>query len=81
MTVTGKAISIFCAVVLSLICASVVCFAMFSIMIQAPVSNPFVWWSLTSYTGVAAVFGSIFLLTFCVLMSRYLFALRRARQD
>jgi len=54
---------------------------MFSIMIQAPVSNPFVWWSLTSYTGFAAVFGSIFLLTFCMLMRLYVFALRRARQD
>ncbi|MBY5539229.1 hypothetical protein HFO60_04070 [Rhizobium leguminosarum] len=81
MAVIGKAISIFCAVVLSLICASVACFAVFSIMIQAPVSNPLVWWSLTSYTGFAAVFGSIFLLTFFVLMSGYLSALRRARQN
>jgi hypothetical protein len=51
----------------------------FSILIRLPVSNPFVWWTLDSYTGFAIVFGSVFLLTFGVLISLYRLALRRAR--
>jgi hypothetical protein len=55
------------------------CYAVFSILIRLPVSNPFVWWSLDSYTGFATVFGSVFLFSFCVLIGSYRLALRRAR--
>lgn len=72
-------IGMFCVMVICLICATMACYAMFSILIRLPVSNPFVWWTLDSYTGFATVFGSVFLLTFGVLISLYRLALRRAR--
>lgn len=74
-----RMIGMFCAAVVSLVCAAVACFAAFSILIRLPVSNPFVWWSLDSYTGLATVFGSLFLFTFFALMSLYRRTLRRPR--
>jgi hypothetical protein len=79
MSQVEKMIGMFCALVVSLTCATLACSAAFSILIRLPVSNPFVWWSLDSYTGLATVFGSLFLFTFCVLMSLYRLAVRRAQ--
>ncbi|MBB3657295.1 hypothetical protein FHX15_002527 [Rhizobium sp. BK650] len=74
-----RMIGVFCATVLSLACATLACFAAFSVLVRLPVSNSFVWWSLDSYTGLATVFGSLFLFTFCALMSLHRRALRRVR--
>lgn len=79
MSRVERMIGMFCAAAVSLACAAVACLAAFSILIRLPVSNPFVWWSLDSYTGLATVFGSLFLFTFCALMSLYRRALRRER--
>ncbi|MBY5363659.1 hypothetical protein HFO97_27700 [Rhizobium leguminosarum] len=68
-----------CAVVICLICAATASYAVFSILIRLPISNPFVWWSLDSYMGFATVFGSVFLFSFCVLIGLYRLALRRAQ--
>ncbi len=78
MSRVDKLIGMFFAAILCLICSTLACYAAFSILIRLPNSNPFVWWSLDSRTGFATVFGSLFLLTFCLLMSLYRIALRRA---
>ncbi|NZD54146.1 hypothetical protein [Rhizobium leguminosarum] len=79
MSRVEEMIGMCCAVVICLICAATASYAVFSILIRLPISNPFVWWTLDSYTGFATVFGSVLLLTFGVLISLYGLALRRAR--
>ncbi|MBB6487775.1 uncharacterized BrkB/YihY/UPF0761 family membrane protein [Rhizobium lusitanum] len=78
MSRVDKLIGMFFAATLCLVFATLACYTAFSILVRLPISNPFVWWSLDSNEGFATVFGSLFLFTFCVLMSLYRIALRRA---
>jgi hypothetical protein len=79
MSRAEELIGVSCAVVLCLMGAAMAGYAVFSILVRLPVANPFVWWSLDSYAGFATVFGSVFMFTFCILLSLFRLALRRAR--
>lgn len=72
-------LAVFSAAAISLFCAALVCVLTFEVFLRQPTANAFIWWSLTTYAGLFAVFGSLFLLTFGLLMGFFLRALKGKR--
>jgi formate hydrogenlyase subunit 3/multisubunit Na+/H+ antiporter MnhD subunit len=76
-----KIIGLVFAAILSGVAAVVTCYGVLSILTRLPVANSLVWWSFTSYWGLAITSGSVFAMTFGALMALYVRLLRRAMQE